>query len=64
MVADIRALPLPAGRVDAAVAAFVLNHRTEPSAGTAEAMRAAANAAGLKSCTARGHDHVGDEPGR
>lgn len=33
VVADIRALPLPAGRVDAAVAAFVLNHFTEPSAG-------------------------------
>ena len=39
VVADIRALPLPAGRVDAAVAAFVLNHLTEPSAGLAELAR-------------------------
>ena len=39
VVADIRALPLPAGRVDAAVAAFVLNHLTEPSAGLAELIR-------------------------
>src|ERR1022692_953290 len=39
-VADIRALPLPAGRVDDAVAAFVLNHLAEPSAGLAELIRA------------------------
>jgi SAM-dependent methyltransferase len=38
-VADIQALPLPAGRVDDAVAAFVLNHLTEPSAGLAELAR-------------------------
>jgi len=37
--ADIRALPLPAGRVDAAVAAFVLNHLTEPRAGLTELAR-------------------------
>ena len=39
VVADIRALPLPAGRVDAAVAAFVLNHLVQPSAGLAELAR-------------------------
>ncbi|HLK77674.1 MAG TPA: class I SAM-dependent methyltransferase [Streptosporangiaceae bacterium] len=39
VVADIRALPLPAGRVDAAVAAFVLNHLRQPSAGLAELVR-------------------------
>jgi SAM-dependent methyltransferase len=39
VVADIRALPLPAGRVDAAVAAFVLNHLRQPSAGLAELIR-------------------------
>ena len=39
VVADIRALPLAAGRVDAAVAAFVLNHLAEPSAGLAELAR-------------------------
>ena len=38
-VADIRALPLAAGRVDAAVAAFVLNHLVQPSAGLAELAR-------------------------
>ena len=39
VVADICALPIPAGRVAAAVAAFVLNHLTEPSAGLAELAR-------------------------
>ncbi len=39
VVADIRALPLAVGRVDAAVAAFVLNHLAEPSAGLAELAR-------------------------
>ena len=38
-VADIRALPVPAGRVDDAVAAFVLNHLVQPSAGLAELAR-------------------------
>jgi ubiquinone/menaquinone biosynthesis C-methylase UbiE len=38
-VADIRALPLAAGCVDDAVAAFVLNHLTDPSAGLAELAR-------------------------
>jgi SAM-dependent methyltransferase len=39
-VADIRALPVLAGSVDDAVAAFVLNHLTEPAAGLAELVRA------------------------
>ncbi|HEY6275151.1 MAG TPA: class I SAM-dependent methyltransferase [Streptosporangiaceae bacterium] len=39
VVADISALPLPAGRLDAAVAAFVLNHLMQPSAGLAELAR-------------------------
>ena len=39
VVAGIRALPLAAGRVDAAVAALVLNHLTEPSGGLAELAR-------------------------
>jgi ubiquinone/menaquinone biosynthesis C-methylase UbiE len=39
VVADICALPLPAGRVDDAVAAFVLNHLVQPSAGFAELVR-------------------------
>jgi len=39
VVADIRALPVPARRVDAAVAAFVLNHLVQPSAGLAELVR-------------------------
>jgi ubiquinone/menaquinone biosynthesis C-methylase UbiE len=39
VVAGIRALPLPAGRVDAVAAAFVLNHLTQPSAGLAELAR-------------------------
>jgi SAM-dependent methyltransferase len=39
-VADIRALPLPAGSVDDAVAAFVLNHLADPAAGLAELARA------------------------
>ncbi len=38
-VADIRALPLAARPVDAAVAAFVLNHLAQPSAGLAELAR-------------------------
>ena len=38
-VADIRALPLAAQSVDDAVAAFVLNHLTDPSAGLAELAR-------------------------
>jgi ubiquinone/menaquinone biosynthesis C-methylase UbiE len=38
-VADIRALPLPDGGVDAAVAAFVLNHLVEPADGLAELTR-------------------------
>lgn len=38
-VADIRALPVLAGCVDAAVAAFVLNHLMQPSAGLAELIR-------------------------
>jgi ubiquinone/menaquinone biosynthesis C-methylase UbiE len=38
-VADIRALPLAAHAVDDAVAAFVLNHLTDPSAGLAELAR-------------------------
>jgi ubiquinone/menaquinone biosynthesis C-methylase UbiE len=40
VVADIRALPVAAGCVDDAVAAFVLNHLAEPSAGLAELIRA------------------------
>jgi SAM-dependent methyltransferase len=38
-VADIRALPLAARSVDDAVAAFVLHHLTDPSAGLAELAR-------------------------
>jgi ubiquinone/menaquinone biosynthesis C-methylase UbiE len=38
-VADIRALPLPAGSVDDSVAAFVLNHLTDPAAGLTELAR-------------------------
>jgi ubiquinone/menaquinone biosynthesis C-methylase UbiE len=38
-VADIRALPLGSGSVDDAVAAFVLNHLTDPEAGLAELAR-------------------------
>ena len=38
-VADIRALPLAAQSIDDAVAAFVLNHLTDPSAGLAELAR-------------------------
>jgi ubiquinone/menaquinone biosynthesis C-methylase UbiE len=38
-VADIRVLPVPAARVDDAVAAFVLNHLVQPSAGLAELVR-------------------------
>jgi ubiquinone/menaquinone biosynthesis C-methylase UbiE len=38
-VADIRALPLADGSVDAAVAAFVLNHLPDPAAGLAELAR-------------------------
>jgi SAM-dependent methyltransferase len=38
-VADIRALPVGTGSVDDAVAAFVLNHLTEPGAGLAELAR-------------------------
>jgi ubiquinone/menaquinone biosynthesis C-methylase UbiE len=38
-VADIRALPLGLGSVDDAVAAFVLNHLTDPDAGLAELAR-------------------------
>ena len=38
-VADIRALPLGTGSVDDAVAAFVLNHLTDPDAGLAELVR-------------------------
>jgi SAM-dependent methyltransferase len=38
-VADIRALPLAARSVDDAVAAFVLNHLTDPGAGLAELAR-------------------------
>lgn len=38
-VADIRALPLGTGSVDDAVAAFVLNHLTDPDAGLAELAR-------------------------
>lgn len=38
-VADIRALPLAAQSVDDAVAAFVLNHLTDPVAGLAELAR-------------------------
>jgi SAM-dependent methyltransferase len=39
VVADIRALPLPAHSVDDAVAAFVLNHLAVPAAGFAELVR-------------------------
>lgn len=39
VVADIRALPLAAGSVDDAVAAFVLNHLTDPAIGLAELAR-------------------------
>jgi ubiquinone/menaquinone biosynthesis C-methylase UbiE len=38
-VADIRALPLAAGSVDDAIAAFVLNHLADPVAGLAELAR-------------------------
>jgi len=38
-VADIRAVPLPAGAVDDCAAAFVLNHLTDPAAGLAELAR-------------------------
>ena len=39
VAADIRALPLPAAAVDDCVAAFVLNHITDPGAGLAELAR-------------------------
>lgn len=39
VVADIRALPLPGAAVDDCVAAFVLNHLTDPVAGFAELAR-------------------------
>ncbi len=38
-VADIRSLPLPPNSVDDSVAAFVLNHLTEPATGLAELAR-------------------------
>lgn len=38
-VADVRALPLPDDSVDAAIAAFVLNHLAEPADGLAELIR-------------------------
>ncbi len=38
-VADIRRLPLPANSVDDSVAAFVLNHLTDPATGLAELAR-------------------------
>jgi ubiquinone/menaquinone biosynthesis C-methylase UbiE len=38
-VADVRALPLATGSVDDAVAAFVLNHLTDPDAGLGELAR-------------------------
>ena len=38
-VADVRALPLADGSVDDAVAAFVLNHLTDPVSGLAELAR-------------------------
>jgi ubiquinone/menaquinone biosynthesis C-methylase UbiE len=38
-VADIRSLPLPASSVDDSVAAFVLNHVTDPATGLAELAR-------------------------
>jgi ubiquinone/menaquinone biosynthesis C-methylase UbiE len=38
-VADVRALPLPDDTVDAAIAAFVLNHLAEPADGLAELSR-------------------------
>jgi ubiquinone/menaquinone biosynthesis C-methylase UbiE len=38
-VADIRALPLTDGSVDDVIAAFVLNHLTDPAAGLAELVR-------------------------
>ncbi|HET7488681.1 MAG TPA: methyltransferase domain-containing protein [Acidimicrobiales bacterium] len=38
-VADVRALPLRPGAVDAAVAAFVLNHVTDPERALAEVVR-------------------------
>lgn len=38
-VADVRALPLPAGSVDDVVAAFVLNHLPDPVAGLTELAR-------------------------
>jgi ubiquinone/menaquinone biosynthesis C-methylase UbiE len=38
-VADIRALPLAAQSADDAVAAFVLNHVTDPSGGLGELAR-------------------------
>jgi len=38
-VADVRALPLRSGSVDDCVAAFVLNHLTDPGAGFAELTR-------------------------
>jgi SAM-dependent methyltransferase len=38
-MADVRALPLPAASVDDAVAAFVLNHLTDPATGLAELAR-------------------------
>jgi ubiquinone/menaquinone biosynthesis C-methylase UbiE len=38
-VADIRFLPIAAGSVDDAVAAFVLNHLLDPAAGIAELVR-------------------------
>ena len=38
-VADVRALPLRSGSVDDCVAAFVLNHLTDPGAGFAELAR-------------------------
>jgi ubiquinone/menaquinone biosynthesis C-methylase UbiE len=49
-VADIRKLPLADGAVEDSVAAFVLNHLTEPEAGLAELARVTRSNGAILAC--------------
>jgi SAM-dependent methyltransferase len=61
--ADIRALPLRAGSVDDSVAAFVLNHLTDPSAGFTELARVT-RAGGAILATAFAGEHRSEDRDR
>lgn len=61
VVADVTALPLPAGAVDDTVCAFVLNHLVDPGAGLGELARVTRTGGAVLACV---YSNAGFSPAR